>query len=49
MRGRRVEQYASELRPTDPAMLSLLEAVGLALAEELRADRDFPPFPQIDA
>jgi len=42
----RVEQYASELRPTDPAMLSLLEAVGLALAEELRADRDFPPFPR---
>jgi molybdopterin molybdotransferase len=27
-------------------MLSLLEAVGLALAEELRADRDFPPFPR---
>lgn len=42
----RVEQYASALRPTDPAMLSLLEAVGLALAEELRADRDFPPFPR---
>ena len=27
-------------------MLSLLEAVGLALAEDLRADRDFPPFPR---
>lgn len=27
-------------------MLSLLDAVGLALAEDLRADRDFPPFPR---
>ena len=27
-------------------MLSLLEAMGLALAEHLRADRDFPPFPR---
>lgn len=42
----RVERYASALRPTDPAMLSLLETVGLPLAEELRADRDFPPFPR---
>ncbi len=33
-------------RPTDPEMLSLLEAVGLVLAEDLRADRDFPPFPR---
>ncbi len=43
---KRVEQYASGLRPTDPEMLSLLEALGLALAEDLQADRDFPPFPR---
>jgi molybdopterin molybdotransferase len=41
-----VEQYASALTPTQPEMLSLLEALGLVLAEELRADRDFPPFPR---
>ena len=27
-------------------MLSLLDAAGLVLAEDLRADRDFPPFPR---
>ena len=27
-------------------MTSLLDAVGLVLAEDLRADRDFPPFPR---
>jgi molybdopterin molybdotransferase len=42
----RVEQYASALRPTDPKKLSILEAIGLALAEDLLADRDFPPFPR---
>ncbi len=42
----RVEQYASRLGPTDPEMLSLLESAGLVLAEDLRADRDFPPFPR---
>ena len=41
---RLVEEYAATLPPTEPEMLSLLEAVGLVLAEELRADRDFPPF-----
>ena len=41
-----VEQYASTIRPTDPELLSLLDAVGLVLAEDLRADRDFPPFPR---
>ena len=39
-----VEEYASRLSPTEPEMLSLLDAVGLVLAEDLRADRDFPPF-----
>ena len=42
----RVEDYAAAIRPTDPRMLSLLDAAGLALAEDLRADRDFPPFPR---
>ena len=41
-----VEEYASRLSPTEPEMLSLLDAVGLVLAEDLRADRDFPPFPR---
>ncbi len=41
-----VEQYAAGLAPTDPELMSLLDAVGLALAEDLRADRDFPPFPR---
>src|ERR1039457_2837217 len=41
-----VEQYASTLCPAQPEMLPLLEALGLAHAEDLRADRDFPPFPR---
>ncbi len=41
-----VEQYAANLAPTDPELTGLLDAVGLALAEDLRADRDFPPFPR---
>jgi molybdopterin molybdotransferase len=39
-----VEKYAAKLSPTDPELLSILEAAGLALSEDLRADRDFPPF-----
>ncbi len=41
-----VEQHAATLAPTAPDLTSLLDAVGLALAEDLRADRDFPPFPR---
>lgn len=41
-----VEEYASTICPTDAEMLSLLEGVGLVLAEDLRGDRDFPPFPR---
>jgi molybdopterin molybdotransferase len=40
------EQYTSTLVPTEPELLSLIESVGLVLAEDLRADRDFPPFPR---
>jgi len=43
---RLVEEYAAALPPTAAEMLPLLDSVGLALAEELRADRDFPPFPR---
>ncbi len=43
---RTVEAYASTLAATEPELLSLLEGVGLVLAEDLRADRDFPPFPR---
>ncbi len=41
-----VEDYAATLSPTPPELLSLLDAVGLVLAEDLCADRDFPPFPR---
>ena len=41
-----VEQYATSLPPTRPEMMSLLQAAGLVLAEDLHADRDFPPFPR---
>ena len=35
-----------KLSPTDPEMMALLDAAGLVLAEDLLADRDFPPFPR---
>jgi molybdopterin molybdotransferase len=41
-----VEQHAATLSPTAAELTSLLDALGLALAEDLRADRDFPPFPR---
>jgi len=41
-----VELRAAELAPVEPEFTSLLDATGLALAEDLRADRDFPPFPR---
>lgn len=41
-----VESYAAQVSPSDPELLPLLDSVGLALAEDLRADRDFPPFPR---
>ncbi len=43
---RTVEHYALTLSPTQPEMLPLIETLGLVLAEDLRADRDFPPFPR---
>jgi len=43
---RTVEQYAAKLPPTQPELTSLLDAVGLVLAEDVHADRDFPPFPR---
>jgi molybdopterin molybdotransferase len=41
-----VVDYAAGLRPSGPEMMSLLDGAGLVLAEDLRADRDFPPFPR---
>lgn len=41
-----VEECASRLSPTEPDTVSLLDALGLVLAEGLCADRDFPPFPR---
>jgi len=40
------EKYAGSLAATDPELTNLLDAVGLVLAEDLPADRDFPPFPR---
>jgi molybdopterin molybdotransferase len=41
-----VEQKAATLATTEAELTSLLDAVGLALAEDLQADRKFPPFPR---
>ena len=41
-----VEQHAAALTPTEPEFTSLLDGVGQVLAEDLLADRDFPPFPR---
>ncbi len=39
-----VEERARELRPNREERVALLEACGRVLAEEVAADRDFPPF-----
>ena len=39
-----VRQYASRVSPSAAEFVSLLDGVRLALAEDLIADRDFPPF-----
>jgi molybdopterin molybdotransferase len=44
-----VTECAEELRSTHPGKtenLSLLQTLGRTLAQEVRADRDFPPFPR---
>jgi molybdopterin molybdotransferase len=41
-----VERHAAALTPTEPELTGLLDALGLVLAEDLLADRDFPPFPR---
>ena len=41
-----VEKHAAALAATEPELTGLLHALGLALAEDLLADRDFPPFPR---
>ncbi len=41
-----VEQQAAKVSPTEAELTSLLDALSLALAEDLPADRDFPPFPR---
>jgi len=43
---RMVEEYAARLPATDAEMMPVLGALGLVLAEDIRADRDFPPFPR---
>src|SRR5271165_2218231 len=41
-----VVQHAATLAATEAELTGLLDAVGLVLAEDLLADRDFPPFPR---
>lgn len=40
----KVEEHASQLRPTGRELLGLLDAYTRVLAEPILADRDFPPF-----
>jgi len=42
----RVEVEARGVRPASAEQLPLLEAAGRVLAQDLYADRDFPPFPR---
>jgi molybdopterin molybdotransferase len=39
-----VEQHAAQVGPREVETMDLLAAVGRVLAEEIAADRDFPPF-----
>ena len=39
-----VEEHAKSLRPKGRELLSLLDATGRVLAEDIHADRDIPPF-----
>ena len=39
-----VEGHASRLRPRSKELLELLDSAGRILAEQLAADRNFPPF-----
>jgi molybdopterin molybdotransferase len=41
-----VEEHAARLSARGTESLDLLQAVGRVLAEDLAADRDFPPFPR---
>src|SRR2546423_9561243 len=41
-----VEEHARSARPTAPERVELLRALGRVLAEDIAADRDFPPFPR---
>ena len=41
-----VEEHASRLKPRGRELLGLLDAAGRVLAEDIHADRDFPPFPR---
>ncbi|MGH9555439.1 MAG: gephyrin-like molybdotransferase Glp, partial [Terriglobales bacterium] len=43
---RMVEEKARELRATTQEVVPLLDACGRVLAENIAADRDFPPFPR---
>jgi molybdopterin molybdotransferase len=42
----RVEEHAAHLLPRGKELASLLDCLGCVLAEPVRADRNFPPFPR---
>jgi len=41
-----VRQYCRKIQFSQPESVSLLNSLGRVLAEEVKADRDFPPFPR---
>src|SRR5579872_222667 len=41
-----VEQHAAEVRPHGRELVELLDGAGQVLAEQVVADRNFPPFPR---
>jgi len=43
---RLVEEHAARVRPKEVETVELLAGLGRVLAEEITADRDFPPFPR---
>ncbi|HWG88296.1 MAG TPA: hypothetical protein VN679_10995, partial [Candidatus Acidoferrales bacterium] len=41
-----VRQYCRKIQSSQLESVSLLNSLGRVLAEEVKADRDFPPFPR---
>ncbi len=43
---RLVDGHAEALKPAGTELISILQSAGRVLAEDIKADRDFPPFPR---